>query len=217
MELLVSIAIMAIITAVVASNESQFGSGATLKNISNNLSLSLRQAQIYGISVKEFSPGSYQAYSINSFNAGYGVSFNLNASPGGDNTAYIFFADRKPAAPPTANPDGLYGSGVSCPIFGSGNPPSECIDKTALTQGHTISALCTVRSGVEDCENTRLDVSFIRPAVEAKIIFNADIPGSASLNLACVEISAPDGKRNAVVVYTTGQISVRVMSCGDAI
>ncbi|MEK7194161.1 MAG: hypothetical protein AAB660_00535, partial [Patescibacteria group bacterium] len=80
-ELLVSIAIMLVITTVVALNSKQFGAGATLKNIVNNLSLTLRQAQIYGVSVKQFNADPSQTYNINNFNSGYGVHFDISASP----------------------------------------------------------------------------------------------------------------------------------------
>ncbi len=218
MELMVSLAIMVTISTVVALNQRQFGAGAALRNIVNNLSLSLRQAQIYGISVKEYSSSSYQAYTTTSFNAGYGVHFNINPSPSGDNTAYIFFSDRvRLVGSVTIPPNGMYGSGISCPPAGTGNPPSECLEKVVLSMGHTISALCTIRSGTEDCGNTSLDISFKRPAVEARIIFNGDDIGSAGLSVACAEVSSSDGKKNSVVIYTTGQISVRGLACTDAI
>ncbi len=209
-ELIVSVAIMVAISTMVAGNQKQFGAGATLKNIVNNMSLSLRQAQIYGVSVKEFSSGSYQAYTINSFNAGYGLHFNINTSPTGDNTAYIFFADRKPSSPPSALPNGMYASGMSCPT----DSTSECLEKIVLSQGHTVSDICTTSGGVDDCSPNTLDVTFVRPAVEAKIIFNQN---GVLRDVACIEISSQEGKRNSVVVYTTGQISVKQLACTDAI
>lgn len=213
-ELMVSIFIMVAISTVVFMNQKQFGAGAALRNIVNNLSLSLRQAQIYGISVKEFQTGSHQAYTISSFTAGYGVYVNTASDP----ASYINFTDRqRTVGASVIAPDGLYSSSVSCPPAGTGSPPSECIDKVLLTGGHTITALCTIRVGVEDCSNTRVDITFKRPAVEAKIIFNGDETGSSGLNVACIEVSSPEGKKNAVVVYTTGQISVRGLACTDAI
>jgi len=218
MELMVSLSIMVTISTVVAMNQRQFGAGAALKNIVNNLSLSLRQAQVYGISVKEYSTGFQSAYTTSTFNAGYGVHFNINPPTTGDNTSYVFFADRvRIVGTATTSPNGMYGSGISCPAFGTGNPPSECLEKIILSMGHTISALCTIRNGTEDCGNTSLDISFKRPEVEARIIFNGDETGSAGLSVACAEVSSSDGKKNSVVVYTTGQISVRGVACTDAI
>ena len=207
---MVTVAIMVAISTMVAGNQKQFGAGATLKNIMNNMSLSLRQAQIYGVSVKEFSSGSYEAYKINSFSAGYGLHFNINASPTGDNTAYIFFADKRPTPSSSTNPNGMYGSGIACPI----DSASECLDKIVLSQGHTVSDICTTSGGVDDCTPSVLDITFVRPAVEAKIIFNQD---GVPRDVACVEVSSAEGKKNSVVVYTTGQISVKQLACTDAI
>lgn len=212
-ELLVSIAIMLIITTMVVSNQKQFGSGAVLKNIVNNISLTLREAQIYGISVKQI--GTHTANTTNAFSSGFGLHFNINATPTGDNTAYIFFVDKDPNLDPKVapNPDNMYGSGISCPTVST----SECLDKIVLGQGHTVSDICTIRSGTEECFYNSLDITFKRPAVEASLIFDANQGNSSGLNVACVEISAPDGKKNSIVVYTTGQISIKGMSCTDAI
>ena len=203
---------MLVITTVVALNSKQFGAGATLKNIVNNLSLTLRQAQIYGVSVKQFNAVPNQTHSINNFNSGYGVHFDLRASTsGGDATSYLFFVDVKPTPPPYQNPNGMYGGGnMSCPAFGN-TTTLECLDKTTLSQGYTVSSLCTIDSSNNKvCSNTQLDVTFFRPATEAKII--ADQNG-VLMNKACVEVSSPDGIQNSVVIYTTGQISVRNISC----
>ncbi|MEK7194057.1 MAG: prepilin-type N-terminal cleavage/methylation domain-containing protein [Patescibacteria group bacterium] len=210
-ELLVSIAIMLIITTVVALNSKQFGAGATLKNIVNDLSLSLRQAQIYGVSVKQFNADPLQTYNINNFNSGYGVHFDLSASPIGDVASYLFFVDMESSPVSAQHPNGMYGGGnMSCPPFGN-TTTLECLDKTTFSQGYTVSSLCTIDSSSNKvCSNTQLDVTFYRPATEAKII--ADQNG-VLMNKACIEVTSPDGKQNSVVVYTTGQISVRNVSC----
>ena len=212
MELLVSIAVMIIISTVIASNQKQFGAGAALKNIVNNLSLSLRQAQIYGVSVKQLAPSSSQAYTTTGFNAGYGVHFSIAPSyPTGDSSSYLFFLDTKPSA--LVAPNGLYLGDMNCNPIG-GNPPSECLDKVVLGQGHTITDLCSLESGTEVCTHEQLDITFVRPAVEAKIIFNNN---GVLMSTACIEVSSTDGKKNSVVVYTTGQVSVRGTSCIDAL
>lgn len=196
----------------VMGNQKQFGAGATLKNIMNNMSLSLRQAQIYGVSVKEHSSGPYEPYTINSFNAGYGVHFSIGSTyPTADPSSYLFFLDIKPSA--TSSPNGMYSGDMNCNPIG-GNPPSECLDKIVLSQGHTVSDICTLNSGVNDCSPTILDISFVRPEVTAKIIFNQN---GVPRDVACIEISSSEGKRNSVVVYTTGQISVKQLACTDAI
>jgi prepilin-type N-terminal cleavage/methylation domain-containing protein len=188
-EMMISVAIMVIITTVIASNQSSYTSGASLKNVANDLSLSMRQAQVYGISVKEVTPG------LEEFTVGYGMAFDLTAAPVGDDKSFIFFADR--------DVDGKYDDTWDCPLGGT----SECLDKTVLTAGNHISDLCIIDALGENCEGiTSLDISFARPAIEAKISYNGGSPGVRG---ARIELSSLDGKTNSVVVYSTGQISVR--------
>lgn len=193
-ELVVSIAIMTIITAIILFNQKQYNNDAAIQNLANDISLSLRQAQVYGVSVKEFSPGS------NEFTSAYGLSFNLTTS--GSNNAFIFFADRG-----TRNT--TYDSTWSCPLGGS----SECVDKTTLTSGLRINALCSVPiSGAEDCSPQRLDITFLRPSTYAQIVF-LDSGGFVipypNAQGARIELISPTGTIRSVIVYKTGQISVQ--------
>jgi len=195
---MVSITIMVVILSMVAFNQSRYTTGASLKNDANSISLSLRQAQVYGVSVKEFSPGT------NDFSSAYGVSFNI-ISGSGSNNAYIFFADR------ISSQNGEYDNTWACPL----SPTSECLDKTILSKGNTISSLCIIYSSdINDngtCNLGRIDVTFLRPSTEAKIAF---------FNNAMVRMSPPPvrGARinlvsasgtNSIIIYTTGQISVQ--------
>lgn len=186
LELMVSVGIMIVISTVIASSQSTYSSGASLKNVANGLSLSLRQAQIYGISVREFTAGP------SSFSAGYGVAFNLDAVPTGDDKSFLFFADRNPL-------NGQYD--------GTWNCDNECLDKTVLQGGNYISDLCVIaQGGGENCDVSDLDISFLRPAIEARIYYNG---GSTGVSGAKIELKSPDGKENTVTIYTTGQISVQ--------
>jgi prepilin-type N-terminal cleavage/methylation domain-containing protein len=191
-ELMVSVTIMVIISTMIAGNQSTYSSGAALKNIANDLALSLRQAQIYGISVREFSPGS------NTFNVGYGVSFNTNSVPNGDTGSYVFFADR--------DKDGNYDNDSACAAL----PGTECLDKVVFGSGNYLSDLCTLDLNNNNvCNTGQLDITFVRPAIEARIIMN----GTQNNRGACIEISSKDGKVNSVLVYNTGQVSVRDNPC----
>lgn len=187
LELMVSVGIMVVISTVIVANQSTYSSGASLKNVANDLGLSLRQAQVYGISVKEFNPGS----SI--FNTGYGIAFNLSASPVGDDKSFIFFADR--------DVDGQYDSTWDCPLGGA----SECVDKTTIPAGNYIYDICVIEPGGENCDVTRLEISFIRPAIEAKIYYD----GLTGVRGARIELRSAEGKSNSVVIYTTGQVSIQ--------
>ena len=76
-ELLVVTGIFIVITGVVLSNNAQFNNSVLLGNAAYDIALSVRQAQVYGLSTQ-----SHQGQ----FQVGYGIHF---ASP----TQYLLFAD----------------------------------------------------------------------------------------------------------------------------
>lgn len=79
-ELLVVISIFSMITIVVLANHSRFNGSVLLGNLAYDIALSVREAQVYGLSVKQFD---------SQFQVGYGVHFS-------DSSTYILFADVNP-------------------------------------------------------------------------------------------------------------------------
>lgn len=80
-ELLAVTGIMVLITGLVLTNNNKFNGTILLQNVAYDIALSVREAQVYGISVQSFN---------GSFNAPYGMHFQVN----GDNTSiYLIFAD----------------------------------------------------------------------------------------------------------------------------
>ncbi|MDO8603902.1 MAG: prepilin-type N-terminal cleavage/methylation domain-containing protein [bacterium] len=88
-ELLVSIGIFTIMTGVVLANYRTYNTNANFANSSEDIVLALRQAQVYGVSVKGES---------SSFNIPYGVSFDISST--GKPNQIILFADK--------DSDGIY-------------------------------------------------------------------------------------------------------------
>lgn len=88
-ELMVTTGIMVIISTAVLVNNSAFGGTVNLRNLAYDVALTIRQAQVYGVSVKRFGA---------SFDAGYGVHFSAS-----DSGEFILFAD--------VNDDGVYTTG----------------------------------------------------------------------------------------------------------
>src|SRR3954470_14945717 len=80
-ELLVSIGIFTVITSMAVYSHAQFNGSVLLTNLAYEIGLSVRQAQFYGISVRQ--------NAASSFDSGYGVHFDL-ATP----TSYILFEDK---------------------------------------------------------------------------------------------------------------------------
>src|SRR3990167_1379889 len=82
-ELMVSISIVSVIMTVVLFTYSSFNDSLALSAAGQEVASAVRQAQTYGLSVKEFSVGSEQ------FTSGYGIYFD----PVSDPTNYYIFVD----------------------------------------------------------------------------------------------------------------------------
>ena len=80
-ELLVTIGILTMVSGVVFLNQSQFNNNVLIENLAYEISLAIRQAQSYGIQVKQTRTG---------FGEGYGVYFDT------DSDGLIIFTDDDP-------------------------------------------------------------------------------------------------------------------------
>ncbi len=187
-ELIVISGIIVVVTGIVLSSNTRFGGIVLLENLAYDVALSVRQAQVFGISVAR--------YGADTFSAGYGASFQS-----GTNT-YAIFAD----VLPTEN--GTY----ECPVPGSGN--CELVAVNTLATGYTVSKLCSP-AGVDTLTCTtvsKIDVRFKRPEPDAWIsadgascvISNANCKASARIVL-----QSPRGDTMSVIVEANGQIFVR--------
>lgn len=80
-ELMVSISIFTVITTMAVYNNTQFNGSVILTNLAYEVALSVRQAQFYGISVRQ--------NAASSFDSGYGVHFDTSMP-----TTYTLFEDK---------------------------------------------------------------------------------------------------------------------------
>lgn len=178
-ELVVSVAIFLVITAVILVKHSEFSGTLLIENLAYDIALSVRKAQVFGLSVREFGVGSQE------FNVGYGVHFD-SAS----NNTYIFFADR--------NRNEKYDDSseiLETFTLRKGNTISEFCGILA--------------SGTEKCSPSDisfLDVVFERPNPDA--IIKSNIAGDTYAS-AKVTVASPQGTKWNINILTTGQISVQ--------
>lgn len=198
-ELLVVTGIIVVITGVVLVSNNRFGGVVLLENLAYDIALSIRQAQVYGISVQRFQ--------TSTFDAGYGVHFDLSSTD-----TYVIFAD-------AIDQDGLY----SCPQPGTNN--CELVRTTTITGGYRIRDLCYTpfNSSVETCDSdapgsvSSMDVLFKRPDPDAFIGVNDiatwDSAGaliqSAIQESGRIELASPRGDTASIVVQANGQIAVQ--------
>ena len=180
-ELLICIAIFIIITSVAVWNNSAFNSSILLTDLGYEIALSVREAQVYGTTVKAPSlcvSGSCSSY----FTSGYGVDFNTS-SP----SNYILFED--------VNQTHIYNS--------SGNIE---LNNFAIGRGYSIKKLC-VSTGSNSYESVnQLDVSFVRPEPEAWIYDGNNKPSPVEVD---IYIQDPQKMTDRdIIIQSTGQISV---------
>ncbi len=196
-EVIITVLIMSVITSIVVSGQSKYSDGTLLNNSTGTITLDLRQAQVYGVSVKEFSAGS------NEFSAGYGLSFSIENPT--EKMAYISFADRV-----SGTQQYIYEGDWTCHTGGN---TDECLSKRDLPSGYTFSAICEIpQVGDEDCTPARVDVTFVRPETDAHIVFfntSGDMMSFSSVKGAKISLISPNGITRSVIVYSTGQISVQ--------
>ena len=140
-ELLAVAGIIVLITSLILVNNNKFGGKILLENLAYDVALSIRQAQVYGISVRQFSTGT--------FDIGYGVYFNSSPASA---KSYSLFGD--------ANGNSLWNTGEDV-------APSPY----SIERGYHIYKLCAPRgANASTCTAVnRLDIVFRRPEPDAYI------------------------------------------------
>lgn len=184
---------MTIITAVFLLQQRRFDSSTLLRSLAYSIALSLRQAQVYGTSVRQFG---------SSFSYSYGVYFSGNSS-------YILFADANQPPDYTYNStpldekvqtfslSGGYTINQFCAIRNSGgNPlPEDCLGG-GKNGGSSI---------------TWLSIYFKRPNPDAQFKTSA----GNTYQSAYIKVAGPDDVvTRKITVTLTGQIVVSTSTVG---
>jgi prepilin-type N-terminal cleavage/methylation domain-containing protein len=190
-ELLVVISIVAVISTIVLANNNLFKGTTVLQNLGYDIAITVRQAQVYGISVVRTSGGR--------FDVGYGMHFVAGGVSG---TQYRMFSD-------STTRNGIYDIGEDV-------PPSPF----SITGGYAITKIC-VPAGTDAATCTAvssMDVFFVRPEPDAYITKNSEtltfdsanaVVGSSPNANARVVVSSPGGVQTiSVIIDQNGQISV---------
>jgi prepilin-type N-terminal cleavage/methylation domain-containing protein len=192
-EFIVVIAISTLILGTVIGGQSRYTDMAALKSVATDLSLNIRQAQVYGIGVKGSTEGQ------NDFNSPYGISIDSF----GNKTTYILYIDK--------NKNTFNDGNFTC---GAG---SECVDIYTLTRGNKVNKICRlfVDGSAEICDVGRADIYFQRPSTEARFgyiwdnVGYAQIPVTANLKGLRIELISPKNLTKSVSILKSGQISIQ--------
>lgn len=204
LEVLVTAAIIGIITAVVAFKYGSFNNAVLLKNQAYEIALNIREAQIIAVS----SLGQQSGPEVLEFREDYGIYFNTATES--QKQQYLLFQDR----------GDLIENGQNVAYYDT-DPYDEKIGVPLLIDSRfVIDKICV---NITDSSNTcpteveDLSISFRRPNFDAQFASeDGRSQGAGSINNARIAVtSAYDNNTSAqsVVVNNTGQIYV---ASGDA-
>lgn len=201
-ELVVVMAIFITVSSVVFVSQGRFGGNTMITNLAYDVALTMRQAQVYGISVRKVKAVS-DPEGIAQFDRSYGIHFDSNKG------YYILFAD--------ADNDKKYNlasnSDTGCLSSPSSGLP-ECVSFFKIEQGNYIKQFC----GGVDCYGSltngridRLEILFHRPEPEPTIWgYKGGSPvNTNSYVSASVLVSSPQGATKSVCISATGQMSIK--------
>jgi prepilin-type N-terminal cleavage/methylation domain-containing protein len=185
-ELLVSVSIIVLILSVVLWNYGSFNDELALSAAAQELAIDIREAQTYGINVKE------SAASSNQFNFGYGVHIIA-----GGGTGYRTFIDNNPA-------NNQYEPVVQC-----GVAPTECIKRVDFRNGVTVTNVCDATT-CPAAGASRMNIVFIRPSPDAIIYFASGLNNfGPPVTSARIQLTSPKGRIKYVNIESTGQVSIQ--------
>lgn len=209
-EMLVVVAIIAIVSSVIMFNYSDFSSNVSVRNLSQEIALAVRKSQTYATSVR-----SIDGTNITDSSAfgGYGISFSTSETVTSPNLPgykrFVLFVEVPPFG---QDPDGLYyQNGEVC---GSPNTQQECAEVFSINTADKVVAICADPASttiLTDCTTTgSVDISFRRPSPDARIKYRSEA-GVLDENVGHVLIvlESAKGLKRGITVWNTGQISVQ--------
>lgn len=182
-EMLISVGIFTLISGLILANYPEFRSRNALDNLTAQVALVFREAQIYGISVR--------AENGSDFDTAYGVHIDLTSQTG--NKEFIIFADK--------DRDRVFNPG--------GQNPDTVVETFRLTGGEYVESICAPSCvGADVVPVDSVTTVFIRPNPDAYFSID-DVPTDSVASIS-IRISNRGGtyKRN-VEIFNTGQISIR--------
>jgi prepilin-type N-terminal cleavage/methylation domain-containing protein len=189
-ELMVSLAIFAFMTAFLLAKYGNFNQSTLLTNLAYDTALTIRSAQSYGLNVQGTTnnscTGVYYTPGTVGFCYPYGVDFN-RAYP----TSFVLFTD--------LNSNGQYATSTG-----------EVVSTYNMNRGFSIQGIC-VGASASSCtqlgSSDQVDVTFKRPIPDA--IIKAKISGTWQSNSAYAQITlTANNSTTTVVVQSTGEVSV---------
>ncbi|MFW0871426.1 MAG: pilus assembly FimT family protein [Patescibacteria group bacterium] len=203
-EMLITLAIIFIMTALSMTNYNRFGKEVELENAAYELALNIRQAQFFGINRSEQFGATFDDPQP------YGVYFNIDGGEEGiDDQSFFLFVDNDGNRLFNTS-DNTYGGGENCVA----NASDECARILSFTRSNYIYSICVGddESSCTDIGNIvtgdrELHISFKRPDPDAVIRVGS---GLTEYAYAKITLASPlsDISHKSVSVGAAGLISI---------
>jgi type II secretory pathway pseudopilin PulG len=201
-ELVIVVGIVAVVSLMVLFNYSKFSTNISVRNLAQEVALSIRKAQSYATSVQTFPGGSTSSYPA------YGIAFSLAAPSSSVTTPsqkrFVLFAD--------VDSDGTYDytSNGTCGVPAIGN---ECVEGFGITTTDSITQLCSpaITGTCTSSAAQTMTAVFCRPSPDAAIFSNGSGVGGCANSATYTEavVQSAKGLTQRVRLWNTGQISVQ--------
>lgn len=178
-EMMVSVGIFTVMSAIVLANYPEFRSRNAIDNLVAQVATVFKEAQIYGISVRE--EGS------SNFNVGYGVHIDTNVS----DKDILVFTDK--------NNNRTY----------DGSTTDTLLETFRLTGGEYISTLCApgCPPATGGGEYDSITTTFVRPNPDAYFALNGTVTNFPSVLIEISNPSG--SYKRSIQIFSTGQISIK--------
>lgn len=206
-EMLVVVGIIALMSAVMMFNYSDFSTNVSVRNLSQEIALSVRKAQTYATSVRTLEGSGLPSDTFQ----GYGISFSDSSTDPKNNLTpwnrqFILFADTDtdiPVPPQISKYDSLGASNCGNPSSSNG----ECLESFGIVSADKIDSICIDN---KPCvKGTRVDITFRRPSPDAIICQVTPTATCQNISYVTVNLLSAKGLKRSVQIWNTGQIAVK--------
>lgn len=189
-ELVIVMGIFATISSIVLFNFTGFSTNVSVQNLAQDIALRIKNAQTAAISGK-FNVG-FIAPNI----PAYGMYFDITTPA--NQKKFVYFAD--------LDNDGFLTGQSAC-----GTAGAECLEETTIQTGDIVEKLClNEESGALNCGNPvdNVFISFKRPFPDTIIRSTSSFLPS-QINDAEIKVLSSKGTEKTIIIWPTGQVSVK--------
>lgn len=180
-ELVVTIGIFVVISSLVFANYPKFKSQLSLKKTSQEIAFTVREAQVYSLSTREYKSGAFST-----FTAGYGVHFDISKPD-----TVLLFADLDKSGRYEEDEDGI-------------------VKEYKIRTSDSFTSLCgdEKKSPPGSCGLSQLDAVYLRPNPFVSLIGKDEeitLPNFSDMEIL---ISSPGGATKKIIIWVSGQITI---------